>query len=346
MDELMARYPGKIRWVMKHTPGSYHPRALPATLLAIEAHAQKGDRVYWEIAHRLLAGSLEESALTRLALEYGLDLEAYRATRARGTHATLQEDEDQALDLEANGTPHFFVNGRRVAGAQPLQRFEAMVLAELALSERLRARGVPESELYQAIMEQAFTPPGLVKVPWVRPGAELPSLGPIDAPVVVQMFSDFECAFCQRVMPTIRELQRRYPEQVCVVWRHLPLAFHPRARLAAHATIEAHAQHGDGKFWEFADALFTQNERGLDTASLVAVGKSLGLDARRLELALVERRHEAIIRRDEAAAMSAGVQGTPGFVINGYQLFGAQPLHRFERLVRLALSDLGKKPSL
>ncbi|MBK7775115.1 MAG: thioredoxin domain-containing protein [Sandaracinaceae bacterium] len=85
--------------------------------------------------------------------------------------------------------------------------------------------------------------------------AEQPSQGPADALVTMVVFSDFQCPFCARLNPTIEQLMRAYPTQLRVVWRNLPLAFHPNAMPAAEAAMEAFAQGGDRAFWQMRPAL-------------------------------------------------------------------------------------------
>ncbi len=340
IEQLMSRYPGKIRWVMKHNPLGFHPHAVKAAIIALEIRSQRGSHAYWQALGQLFSEArLNDQVLRQLVQQYTLDETQLRASLALGEdHPQLVGDQDQALDLLAEGTPHFFINGRRLPGAQPLERFEQLVQQELTVATALRERGVAPGGIYRAIMAQAFAPPGLVKVSLPPAGPDLPAIGLPEAAVVVQMFSDFECGYCRRVMPTVIELKQRYGDQLRIVWRHLPLGFHPHARRAAYATAEAHAQQGSVGFWRLAALIFAE-ERVLTDATLVELAERAGLDAARVESALRDKRHEATIRRDELLAASAQVRGTPGFIINGYQLFGAQPLRRFERLVRVALKE-------
>ena len=80
-----------------------------------------------------------------------------------------------------------------------------------------------------------------------------PSMGALDAKVTIIESSDFQCPFCGRVVPTMKQLLEQYPDDVRVVFKHNPLSFHKRALPAAKASMAAHAQ---GKFWEYHDKLF------------------------------------------------------------------------------------------
>jgi protein-disulfide isomerase len=155
----------------------------------------------------------------------------------------------------------------------------------------------------------------------------------------VLVFADFQCPFCARAMPTIDELVAAFPGKVQVVFRHLPLPFHKDAQLAAEAAVEAHAQKGSAGFWQMHDLLF-QNQRSLDRASLEQHAAAIGLDMARFRAALDSGAHRAAVDADSKAAAAADIRGTPAFVINGYFVSGAQPLSRFKKVVKKALSEV------
>lgn len=96
------------------------------------------------------------------------------------------------------------------------------------------------------------------KVP--APNGANPSLGAANAPVVMQMWSDFECPFCARAHPVLTELMRAYAGKVRLVWHDYPLPFHAHARLAANAGREAYAEGGAAAFWKFHDAIYEAPE--------------------------------------------------------------------------------------
>ncbi|HMC95973.1 MAG TPA: thioredoxin domain-containing protein, partial [Polyangia bacterium] len=98
----------------------------------------------------------------------------------------------------------------------------------------------------------------------IRVPLEGPSKGPANAKVNIVEFSDFQCPFCSRVVPTIQKIEKDYPNQVRIFFRHNPLPFHEHAPLAAEAAVAAEAQ---GKFWEMHDKMFA-NQQALDRAGL------------------------------------------------------------------------------
>ena len=153
--------------------------------------------------------------------------------------------------------------------------------------------------------------------------------GAANAVVSIVEFSDFQCPFCSRVVPTIEQLVKAYPDKVRVFFKQNPLPFHDKAGLAAEAALAAGEQ---GKFWEMHDKLFA-NQQALDRASLDKYAGELGLDANKFKAALDAHTFKAAVDKDMALAKELGVQGTPNFFINGRLLSGAQPFDSFKRVV-------------
>jgi protein-disulfide isomerase len=140
LEQLKKDYAGKIRLVWKHRPLPFHKRATPASILSIEAAKQKGPEAFWA-AHALLfknQKALQDADLEKYAGELGLDVEKAKKAMAENAYASvIQADSDLADDLEASGTPHFFVNGRRLLGAQPPEKFKALIDEEMAKAFKL-----------------------------------------------------------------------------------------------------------------------------------------------------------------------------------------------------------------
>lgn len=343
IKQVTEKYGDKVRVVFKHAPLPFHPRAEPAAQFAIEARAQQGDAGFWKAADMLFdAGrNLGDSDLEAMASALGLRTKPVMA--AIGSHkyqSVIDDDLNLADDVEATGTPHFFINGRRLVGAQPLERFTAIVDEEIAKAQALIAKGTPAAKIYDALQKDAAPPPPLEKKAVPAPGRESPSMGAATAKVVVQVFSDFQCPFCKRAEPTIAELLKVYPNKIRIVWRNLPLPMHPQAQIAAEAALEAKAQKGDAAFWKMHDRLFEdQTAAGLSRAALVDHGAAIGLDVKKLEAALDSGTHKQAIASDKALAELAGISGTPGFVINGYFISGSQSLRKFRKVVDRALAE-------
>jgi protein-disulfide isomerase len=161
--------------------------------------------------------------------------------------------------------------------------------------------------------------------------------------VIVQMFADFQCPFCKRAQQTIEDLEKAFPGKIRVVWMNLPLPMHKDAALAAEAAMEAFRQKGDAGFWAMHALLFAnQGSGGLERPALDGYAAQIGLDAAQFAAALDARAHKAEVDADAKIAHDAQISGTPGFVINGYFVSGAQPLGKFRHVVARALAEAEK----
>ncbi len=356
LRQIAAKYGGDVRLVWKNMPLPFHDHAEPAAELVFEARAQGGDAAFWKAHDLLLAekGHVDDAALAGVAKDAGLDVDrALRATQKRAHRPALDEDADLAEEVEVTGTPTFFVNGRKLVGAQPFEAFVPIVEEQLAAARAVAARGVPASKVYETLQQGARAAPlDTVAVPPASPSS--PSRGPEGAKVVVQLWSDMECPFCKRVEPTLRDLEAAFPGKIRVVWHNHPLPIHPHAEAAAEAAMEAFAQKGAAGFWKMHDLLLeNQGGAGQERAALEQYAAAVGLDLGRFRAALDGSVHRAAILAEGAVAEAAGLPGTPGFAItssapaidprtgqiNGYRVSGALPLSRFRRAVRRALQE-------
>ena len=350
MKQIEEAYPGKVRFVFKHNPLPFHPKALPAAIAAEEGRAQGGAAKFWEMHDRLFASApaLDRAALEQVAKDAGLDMNAFRKALDENRHeARIRRDQALVTSLGATGTPTFFVNGRKIAGAVPFEAFKVVIDDELAKAEGMVKSGVPADQVYARIMEKAATAPvmlpaapGQQAAPAAPPPtpsgaqkvgfrADDPARGPAAAPVTVVVFSDFQCPFCGRVEPTLAQLRQAYPNDVRIVWKHYPLAMHPQAMPAALAAEAAHEQ---GKFWEMHDLMF-QNQRQLSPEQYAAWAKQLGLDARKFDAAAASAATKARVEEDARLGQRFASQGTPTLYVNCRPIVGAQPYDVFQRTV-------------
>jgi protein-disulfide isomerase len=147
-------------------------------------------------------------------------------------------------------------------------------------------------------------------------------------------YGDFECPYCGRAEPTIRELLDSCEQDgLRYVFRHLPLAdVHPRAQLAAEASEAAGAQ---GRFWEMHDLLYEHQDE-LAPKDLVRYATDLGLDVERFTDDLRERRFLDRIEVDVDSADQSGVSGTPTFFVNGRRHHGVYDVEALQAAVRTA----------
>jgi len=156
--------------------------------------------------------------------------------------------------------------------------------------------------------------------------------GPVDGPVTVVEYGDFECPYCGQAEPVLRQLLGDFAD-VRYVWRHLPLNdVHPRTQRAAEASEAAGNQ---GAFWEMHDLLLAHQD-ALDADDLMGYAQQLGLDLDRFLEDLDTRAGASRVADDVDSADLSGVTGTPTFFINGRRHYGAYDIDTLSAAVRVA----------
>ena len=164
--------------------------------------------------------------------------------------------------------------------------------------------------------------------------AKAPSKGPAKAKATIVEYSDFQCPHCSRMAVEIEALQKKFPDQVRVVWMDFPLPFHAYAMIAHEAAAEAQAQ---GKFWEMQQWIFsnqgkvfavtrhtTREELEANKAkvrqTLIDGGCELGLDRHQLTKSLDDHAHGETVMDRVAMGDAIGVTGTPTVFVNGVEI--------------------------
>jgi protein-disulfide isomerase len=376
LDQVKKTYGDKVRLVWKHNPLPFHPRAEPASELSMEARAEKGDKGFWA-AHDLLfkkecqgkpdakdkqaceagQGKWVDNQVNQKdedLMEYGktLGLDAAKLKVAMSDHkyqAEISADQDLGDDLQASGTPHFFINGRRLVGAQPFEKFKTIIDEEVAKASALVAKGTPANKIYDELIKDGKEPPPPEKKTVDAPAADSPSKGNEKAKVVMEIFSDFQCPFCGRVEPTVAQVEKAYGDKIRMVWRHKPLPMHADAPLASEAAQEVFKQKGKDAFWKYHDLLFSKQSTpdGLKRAALENYAEPMGIDMTKFKHALDTNANKAFVDSESKVADAAGISGTPAFVIgsidkgkvNGYYISGAQPFGKFKKVIEKALKE-------
>lgn len=344
LKQVAAAYPQDVRFVWKDNPLPFHPRAKPAAALARVAYKSKGDKGFWD-AHDAIFESnpkLEDDDLKAIADKLGVKFDP--ATDGTKFADKIDSSVELANDVQARGTPHFFINGVRLSGAQPLEAFKKAIDEQLAKAKGIVAKGVPKAKVYDELMKDAKGPPPPEKKEIAAPDAQTPVKGNKAAKVSITIFSDFQCPFCKRVEPTLAELEKEYGDKIKLVWRHMPLPFHADAPLASAAAQEAFAQKGNAGFWKMHDKLFEvqgSSEDAIKRPGLEKIAQEQGLNMDKFKAALDANTHKAKVDADAKIGNDAGINGTPAFVINGYYLSGAQPAAAFKKLINRALKEAG-----
>jgi len=267
----------------------------------------------------------------------------------------LAEDKSVGEAFQVNGTPAFFINGRRIVGAQPIDAFKKVIDEEIKHADAFMKKGLKGDKLYEALVDDNVK--NAPKAPAAPAGGPPPDNGaPVDigpmltnapvrgapnAPVTIVMFSDFQCPFCGRAEPTVKQIEDDYKGQVKVVWKNQPLPFHPNAMPAAKAAYAAYKQ---GKFWEMHDKLFA-NQQALSPETYDKYAQELGLNMDKFHADINNPATEAAIKADSDQGTKAGASGTPTFFIDGRKLVGAQPIDQFKNVIddELKKRNVGKR---
>jgi protein-disulfide isomerase len=285
--------------------------ALGADLAKLEeqAYALKKQQVDAFIGEKLLAAEAKTRGITPEAL----------AQQEITAKVAAVSDADIAAFVAANRS--------RIPGdpAALTPQIRAYLTAQRESSRREAYVGELRAK---AAVQVHLVPPPVFRAPVAADG--FPTRGPADAAVTIVEFSDFHCPFCRSVQPTLNQLLAKYPTQVRLVYRHLPLdSLHPQARRASEASWCAAQQ---GQFWPFHDRLYAAGSDGRD-ATLKQMAVDLGLDAAAFDACLADGSARAAVQADAEEGAKHGITGTPGFFVNGRILGGAVPLEAFVSII-------------
>lgn len=355
LTALRAKYGDKVRIVWKNDPPSFHPGAEAAAEAALELRAEKGDDAFWQMHDRLLGpdkgavGAQKENALALVKIASELGAKPERVTNAiakRAHREAIEADLELGEDLDDKGTLHFFINGRRLEGAQPQARFERMIDEEIERAQTLLAQGVSPNDLYATLIKDGRgpRPPESKELPALPP--DDPSLGSAKAKVTVHIWSDYQCAQCVAVERSIEQLRKEHGDRVRFVWHDLPLARHADARLAAQAAREAYAQRGARAFWTMHDAI-AHDPQQVTRAELDAFAKAQKLDMAKWSASL-DGDVQPAITADVKAAAESGITETPAYLIvagaarRGYFVRATEETEKLFRAVERALDEAGE----
>ena len=277
----------------------------------------------FDITQRALDQAIDEKLVDLQAEKEGLDSQGLVI---REVLSKLSEPTEAQIDSVYNAYREQLNNAPRDSVAPQIVDF-------LTRQERAIAMQVYVAQLRAQYDVRNYLDPARIDVEAIGP-----SKGPEGAPITLVEFSDFECPFCVRVLPTIEQVQQTYGDQVRIVYRQFPLnAIHPNAQLSAEASLCADAQ---GKFWEMHDAIFeARGKAGADRLKTIA--SDLGMDSDLFGTCLDSGEFRSQVAADVEAGRQAGVTGTPALFINGRFLSGAQPFNVVSRVIDDELTRLG-----
>lgn len=252
---------------------------------------------------------------------------------------------EQFVDLELAQRVHpvqerdvaaFYAANTDVLGNEPIDAHRERLQAELERRARSRA--------YNSLVAELAAARTTIHVLLEPPRQALtitdfdPAVGGDDAPVTIVTFSDFQCPFCARVEPTLKEIHAAYGDRVRIVWKDFPLqSIHPDALKAAEAS---HCAAEQEQYWAYHDRLFERQDR-LNVAALTALAGELGLDGDRFTRCLASSRHASRIQESIEEGRRLGVEATPTLFVNGRAVRGAQPLQVFAEVIDDELARRG-----
>lgn len=350
---VMEKYPDEVRIVSKSFPLGFQAQSVAAARAALAAGEQGK---YWEMRDLLFDNmqrfrSVDMGQLSAdLAGRLGLDVERFvQDLENPELDARISRDQELGVTLGVQGTPHYFINGVRISGAQPFQMFDVIIDRLLLEVEDMVASGVERDAVYREMVTRFYQPVvARAPVESVEPPVVLEAdprdlevgdsyaKGPEDAPITIYEFASFQCPFCERGARTVREVMDAYPGKIRLVFKNFPLEFQPQSEAAGRAALAAGRQ---GKFWEMYDLIYAhQKDLGKD-GIFDALAEQAGLDVERFRRDMEDPAIVSQVRSEHESGMKVGVRGTPTFFINGRVLTGAQPIEKFKEIIDAELVE-------
>jgi protein-disulfide isomerase len=302
---VVAAYPGKVRWVLKHYPLPFHADAPLAHRAALAADSQGK---FWEMHDTLFANqrALKRDDLIGYAKRLGLDPTQFTADLDSDRFdATLRRDGAEGAKLGVDGTPTFFVNGKRLVGAVPYETVTA------AVDRALRTSGPTSADAMDEVM----------------------SRGPLEAPVTIRWFADITSPLHREALLLLRRIVDAHPRDVRILIRLAPSRSRDNARLVHEAAIAAAES---GAFWELHDVLMNRPTIA-DRTALIEYATRLGMDRKAFTESLTSGRASGWLDRHISEAQSLDVRGTPTFFVNTVRVDGVVSFEELDRVVAGAL---------
>ena len=302
--------------------------------------AVEGQNVYEEDLNPSVRGQLlqlrnQEYQVKRSALDEAIDRRLLEA-EAKKKGITTEELLKQEVDAKVKPPTDAELQGFYVAQKDRLNKPFGEVKDQLRQSYIQAETQQPRQDYVKTLRERSNVAI-LLDPPRVQVGYDAARLrGNPNAPVTIVEFSDYECPYCRQAEHTVKDVVAKYGDKVRISYRDFPLQqLHPHAELAAEASRCAQEQ---GKFWEYHDELFAASK--LDKDALIEYARNLKLDDKQFGSCLTSQKYKAEIEKDSEEGRKVGINGTPGFFINGVLISGAQPPDAFSRVID---DELGRK---
>lgn len=278
--------------------------------------------------HDMISQSLEQAIQARL-----MDLEA--DARGIGTDSLIGLEVDARLEDPSEQAIADLYEERGLQSQGSLEDLAPQIQEYL----RNQSRGARFATLVAELEEKYGAERYLEPMRMAVASDGFPSKGPENAPVTMVAFSDFQCPYCQLILPTLEQIEETYGDQVRLVFRQFPLTqIHPQAVDAARASLCANEQ---GRFWEMHDAMFA-NQRALQVDQLKATARDAGLDGQEFDACMDSNRFVGQVTEDLEAGRALGITGTPMVFINGRSVSGAKPYEEFAEIIQDELRRAGR----
>ncbi|HEX9399298.1 MAG TPA: thioredoxin domain-containing protein [Anaeromyxobacter sp.] len=275
----------------------------------------------YQLRRQALEGMVRKRAFEAKAKSKNMTSDDYLKSVSQELQAKVPQPSDEEIRA---------LYDRAKAGGQQLPPFD-QVKEDISRFIKNQKAQAASAEYYDQLKKEmkieVLLPP--YEPPKVAVDATGPSKGPATAPITIVEFSDFECPFCVRAEPTVKELLAKYPGKIRLVFRDFPLPMHARAPKAAEA---AHCAGDQGKYWEMHEKLFA-NSTKLELTDLKAYARDVGVEGGKFDRCLDSGEKAQLVEKNKKAGEEVGVSGTPAFFINGRSLSGAQPLDAFTSIV-------------
>jgi predicted DsbA family dithiol-disulfide isomerase len=294
-------------------------KAAAGELKGLELRRLQQESALAQEKQEILTKALEELVADKL-------IEADAAKQKKTKAQLLESEVDSNVETPSNAEVEAFyeANKERI----PIPKEQALPQVKQYMVERSRARfrEMLVTRLKKEYGYRSYLEPLRAQITT----AGFPTRGQANAPVTIVEFSDFECPYCGGLYPTLKQVEKNYPQQVRIVYRQFPLNnLHPHAQKAAEASLCANEQQ---KFWEFHDSMFS-NQRELSIPDLKQRAVDLKLDTAAFNQCLESGKHAAAILADIEEGSRNGVSGTPALFINGRLLSGNQPYSEIKDVI-------------
>ncbi len=304
-------------------------KAAAGELKGLETRKLQNDASLSQDKQEILQKALDELVAEKL-------IEAEAAKEKKTKEQLLEAEVESNIDTpSAEEVEAFYdANKERI----PITKDQALPQVKAYMIERSRSRyrDMLVTRLKKDFGYKSYLEPLRAQIS----SAGFPSRGVATAPVTIVEFSDFECPYCGGLFPTLKQVEKNYPQTVRIVYRQFPLSnLHPHAMKAAEASLCANEQN---KFWEFHDSMFG-NQRELSIADLKQRAVDLKLDTQAFNQCLDSGKEAAAIQTDIQEGARAGVSGTPAMFINGRFLSGNQPYSEIKDVIEDELQRKGAK---